>query len=198
MQYLLIDKNPRMVAAWRERFAAEAVTVLEGDITNVTASDAIVSPANSFGFMDGGLDNLISLRLGWDLQFELQRRIQALPEGELLVGQAMVIETGDALIPYLISAPTMRVPMSYNIGTSLNAYLAMKATLIAAKAHPQITSIAIPGFCTGIGKMMPEIAAGQMHAAYREIEHGEKLQFGNYAEATTHHWKLNPQGKIFD
>jgi O-acetyl-ADP-ribose deacetylase (regulator of RNase III) len=198
MQYLFIDKNARMVEAWRNCFVEEAVTIMQGDITAVTAIDAIVSPANSFGFMDGGLDLLISHRLGWNLQTDLQRRIQELPEGELLVGRAMVIETGDNLIPFLISAPTMRIPMSFNIHTSPNAYLAMKAALIAAKAHPQIQSVAIPGFCTGIGKMMPEIAALQMHAAFREIEHGEKMKFDNYAEASKHHWKLNPQGKVFE
>ncbi len=198
LQYLFIDINPRMVEAWRNCFANDPVTVSQGDLTQVISFDAIVSPANSFGFMDGGIDQVISNRLGWGLQLKLQQMIQELPEGELLVGRALVVETGDSLIPYLISAPTMRVPMSYNIPTSLNPYLAMKAALIVAKAHPHIESIAIPGFCTAIGKMMPEIAAAQMHAAYREIEHGEKLKFANYAEATKHHWKLNPQGKIFE
>lgn len=199
MHYLLIDQNPRMIAAWEECFGKNdpSVKVLEGDLTSVTC-DAIVSPANSFGFMDGGIDNAISLRLGWNLQFELQRRIRELPEGELLVGRAMVIETGDEWIPYLIAAPTMRVPMSFNIHTSVNAYLAMKAALIAAKSHGRIETVAIPGFCTGIGRMMPEIAAAQMHQAYLEIEKGEKPLHENFADASKAHWRLNPQGRIFD
>ena len=128
MRYLLIDKNPRIILAWREFFGEEEnVKILEGDLTNVTC-DAIVSPANSFGFMDGGVDYAISMRLGWELQNKLQKIIKKLPEGELIVGKALIIETGDKMIPYLVSAPTMRVPMSYNISTSINAYLAMKAT----------------------------------------------------------------------
>ena len=79
-----------------------------------------------------------------------------------MVGRAMILETGDELIPYLISAPTMRVPMNFNIATSVNPYLAMKATLIEARKHPKIESIAISGFCTGVGRMQPEIAARQM------------------------------------
>lgn len=199
MHYLLIDHNPRMVAAWREYFDAEAptVTVMEGDLTAISGCDAIVSPANSFGFMDGGIDNAISLRLGWDLQTKLQAQIQALPEGELLVGKALVLPTGDALIPFLISAPTMRVPMSVGIAEGVNAYLAMKATLIAARMHPDIETVAIPGFCTGIGKMMPEIAARQMHMAFREIERGEKRPYPNFAEATKGHWEINPQARFF-
>jgi len=195
MHYLLIDKNPKMITAWRAFFSEEQdVKILQGDLTNVSG-DAIVSPANSFGFMDGGVDYAISERLGWGLQEKLQAQIQALPEGELLVGRALVLETGDELIPFLISAPTMRVPMN---ATSVNAYLAMKATLIAARQHPEITYVAIPGFCTGVGRMAPMIAARQMYQAFLEIEKGEKMHFREFAEAQEYHWRINPQGMIFD
>ncbi len=198
MNYLLIDKNPKMVAAWRIFFDEEEnVKIRQGDLTEVLV-DAIVSPANSFGFMDGGVDYAISHRLGWDLQLVLQQKIKDLPEGELLVGRAMTIETGDELIPYLIAAPTMRVPMNFNIATSVNPYLAMKATLIEARKHPKIELIAIPGFCTGVGRMQPEIAARQMYQAFKEIEKGEKMNFADFAEAQKYHWNINPQGMIFD
>ena len=198
MHYLLIDKNPKMIAAWQEFFEEEEnIKILEGDLTEVSC-DAIVSPANSFGFMDGGVDYAISMRLGWELQFDLQNEIKNLPEGELLVGKAMVIETGDELIPYLVSAPTMRVPMNFNISTSINAYLAMKATLIETKKHPKIEYVAIPGFCTGIGQMEPKIAAGQMYQAYKEIIKEEKMNFEDYSAAQTYHWKINPKGLIFE
>ena len=198
MHYLLIDKNPRIISAWQDFFGEEEnVKILEGDLTNVTC-DAIVSPANSFGFMDGGVDYTISMRLGWELQFELQKKIKELPEMELLVGRAMTIETGDELIPYLISAPTMRVPMNFNIATSINAYLAMKATLIASRNHPKIEYVAIPGFCTGVGKMQPQIAAGQMYKAYQEIIRGEKMDFKDFGEAQKYHLNINQQGMIFE
>jgi len=112
----------------------------------------MVSPANSFGFMDGGLDYALSERFGWQLEKKLQQRIKELPEGELLVGRAMVIETGDSDVPYLISAPTMRIPTSFNIDTSVDAYLAMKAILIKVKQHEGILSVAIPSLCTGLAK----------------------------------------------
>lgn len=198
MHYLLIDTNSQMVSSWNDFFGKEKnVTILEGDLTSVSC-DAIVSPANSFGFMDGGVDNAISLRLGWDLQQTLQQKIKELPEGELLVGQSMVLETGDDIIPYLISAPTMRVPMNFNIATSINAYLAMKATLIASRAHKKIEYVAIPGFCTGVGRMQKQIAARQMYQAFKEIEKGEKMDFKDFGEAQKYHWQINPQGLIFD
>lgn len=197
MKYILSDTNPKLIEAWRTFFSdLEAVSVIEGDITTF-AVDAVVSPANSFGFMDGGLDYALSERLGWDLEKTLQAKIKALPEGELLVGQAMILETGDPIIPFLISAPTMRIPTNFNIDTSVNAYLAMKAILLAAKREERINSIAIPGLCTGVGRMQPMIAARQMHMAYEEVVSGKKMDFTSFGEAQKYHWNINPQGMIW-
>jgi len=177
MEYILFDINPEMIDAWKEFFSEiENVTIIKEDVSKISC-DALVSPANSFGFMDGGIDYAISMKLGWGLQFKLQKIIRNLPEGELLVGKALVLETENKDIPYLISAPTMRVPMSYNIPSSINAYLAMKATLIAAKKHKNINKIAIPGFCTGCGKMDRSIAAREMYIAFKEIVLGENLMW---------------------
>lgn len=198
MKLTLIDINPEMTTSWKKLFQGEKeVEVKNGDLTKEVV-DAIVSPANFFGFMDGGVDYAISVRLGWDLQEKLQSMIKALPAGELLVGQALVLETGEEQIPYLIAAPTMRVPTNFNIGTSVNAYLAMKAALIAAQNHPSINGLAIPGFCTGIGRMSEEIAAHQMHYAYREIIKGERMNFSDFVEAQKYHWNLNQTGMIYD
>ena len=123
--------------------------------------------------------------------------IRELPEGELLVGQALVLETGDSNIPLLISAPTMRVPTNFNIDTSVNAYLAMKAILIKAKGDDRISSVAIPGLCTGVGRMQPVIAARQMYQAYKEIILGERMNFQSFGEAQKYHWNINPQGMIW-
>ncbi|MGC4102157.1 macro domain-containing protein [Ferruginibacter sp.] len=197
MKIILSAIEPKLIDAWKEFFAAEEnVTIVEGDITKMVC-DAIVSPANSFGFMDGGLDYLLSDRLGWDLEKELQKMIKALPEGELLVGQALVLETGDKDIPLLISAPTMRIPTNFNIDTSVNAYLAMKAILLKAKNDSRINTVAIPGLCTGVGRMQPMIAARQMYQAYKEIILGEKMDFGTFGEAQKYHWNINPQSMIW-
>jgi len=68
MQITLIDTNPSLGYAWQEYFSeAKDVNIVDGDITTLTC-DAIVSPANSFGFMDGGVDYAISERLGWNLE----------------------------------------------------------------------------------------------------------------------------------
>jgi len=196
MQIILADLNPQLIKAWQLSFAGEKnISIVQENITNIKC-DAIVSPANSFGFMDGGIDYHLSMHFGWDLQERLQQQIRLLPEGELLVGQAIVLETGNKKIPFLISAPTMRVPMDFNIDTSLNAYLAMKAVLIKAKTHPFIGSVAVPGLCTGSGSMQSAVAARQMRMAYNEIMLGTKMDFNSFAEAQGYHLKINPSGRI--
>lgn len=197
MQIILSDTNTKMIEAWRAFFENEPnVLIKEGDITQIEC-DAVVSPANSFGFMDGGLDYALSERFGWDLEKKLQTMIKNLPEGELLVGQSILLETGDIKIPYLISAPTMRIPTNFNIDTSINAYLAMKAVLIKVKSDSKINSVAVPGFCTGVGRMQPIIAAKQMHIAYKEIVLEQKMDFSNFGDAQKYHWNINPQGMVW-
>lgn len=198
MKLYLCDRWPELIAAWRKRFASQPdVEVVEGDIFELGA-DALVSPANSFGFMDGGLDHQISDRMGWHIQDAVQRAIRARPLGELLVGEALVMPTRDVRTPWLIAAPTMRVPM--RIPESVNAYLAMKAILAAARAHTAeipITSVAIPGLGTGIGKLGPETAAHQMWRAYDELVLGNYTPPTSFADAQHRHLGLNRTVMLF-
>jgi len=197
MKIILADFSDKLIEAWAGFFEGESnVSVTQSDITQI-ACDAVVSPANSFGFMDGGLDHALSERFGWHLEKKLQAMIRELPEGELLVGQSLLLETGDSVVPFLIAAPTMRVPTNFNIDTSVNAYLAMKATLVRATRDERIRSVAIPGLCTGVGRMQPVIAARQMYQAYKEIILGHRMHFTAFSEAQQYHWNINPQGKIW-
>lgn len=198
MRIQLVYRDEPLGSAWRDCFAGEAdVEVVDGDITTLRC-DAIVSPANSFGFMDGGLDLALSARFGWHLQDRVRGIIEELPERELLIGKALAVATDDVHVRWLIVAPTMRVPMSFNISTSINAYLAMKAILITAKATARLDSIAIPGLCTGVGRMPPLIAARQMFIAYDEVIRGNRRQPEDFDEAQRHQLKLNPDGLIWD
>lgn len=178
-------------AAWTRSFAGQKnVNIVEADICAATV-DAIVSPANSFGFMDAGLDLQLSERFGWDLQKELQKKIQARPIRELLVGDAIVVPTGDDKIPWLISAPTMRVPM--HLRQAVNAYLSMKAILSAALNHsesPKIETVAIPGLGTGNGCLPADVAAEQMFQAYQEIGLGNDHYPDSLAKAQRSHINL--------
>jgi O-acetyl-ADP-ribose deacetylase (regulator of RNase III) len=197
LKIILTAIDIKLIEAWKSCFnGISSVEIINEDITKIKC-DAIVSPANSFGFMDGGLDYQLSVRFGWDLEKRLQKLIYELPEGELLVGQALVVETLDKEIPFLISSPTMRIPTNFNIDTSVNAYLAMKAILIKAVNHEKIISVAIPGLCTGVGRMSAEIAANQMFLAFNDVIQNGKQTFKEFGEAQKHHRVINPLSMIW-
>ena len=111
MNIILTSVEPELADAW-ERFCGDLafVTVHRGSIFDLSC-DAVVSPANSFGFMDGGIDMLYTQYFGWQVQERLQEAIRERHHGELLVGQAEIVETDNPDLPFLIAAPTMRVPM---------------------------------------------------------------------------------------
>jgi O-acetyl-ADP-ribose deacetylase (regulator of RNase III) len=161
-----------MADAWRKLFRGmPAVVIVEGDILEGPC-DAVVSPANSFGFMDGGIDLAYRRFFGLDLQSRVQAKIQNEFYGELPVGQATVVSTGYDAIPYLVAAPTMRVPD--RIEDTVNVYLACRAALLVVLAHNHgtsrpINSVRVPALGTGIGAMPLARAAHQMHAAYVSV-----------------------------
>jgi O-acetyl-ADP-ribose deacetylase (regulator of RNase III) len=173
----LRDRNAEVVAAWREAFAgARNVEVSEGDIFAGPTADAIVSPANSFGYMDGGIDAVYAERFGPEACERLRVLLRAAWDGELPVGCAAIVETGDDAFPFLVSAPTMRVPM--NVSDTVNAYLAFRAALIAVREANRrrpgmIRSIMCPGMCTYFGHMSPEKSARQMRFAHRLVVEGD-------------------------
>ncbi len=168
----LRDLDPALVSAWQSAFAdAPEVEVSGGEIFDATA-DAVVSPANSFGYMDGGIDLVYTRFFGPGLEQRLQAVLADDHDGELPVGQAVIVPTGHAQIRQLVSAPTMRVPAP--VSRTVNVYLAFRAALIAVRNHNRtgaepIASLLVPGLGTGVGEMPPARAARQMRYAYDAI-----------------------------
>lgn len=193
LRLLLRDIKTDLVEAWEEAFGAvPEVEISEGDIFQRTA-DAIVSPANSFGFMDGGIDLAYSRHFGWELQARLQVRIRKDFGGELPVGVAAIVETDHPDIPFMVSAPTMRVPMV--VDETVNAYLAFRAALLAVQAHnatggAKIASILCPGMGTAVGRMRSETCARQMRAAYDTVLGGLDAFPSRLGEARDLHFAL--------
>lgn len=192
MKWKFVYRNTALGDAWRKYFdEVDDVELIEDNICRVTC-DAVVSPANSFGFMDGGLDYALSERFGWNLQVRLQEMIAKRPLRELLVGEALIIDTEDRRVPWLISAPTMRVPM--RLRQSVNAYLAMKAIIISVLSHlrePRIKTVALPGLGTGCGALTAPTAALQMWRAFQEVALGNHTFPADFGEAQRQHFILN-------
>ena len=169
----LIDRSPELADAWSEAFEDEnGVKVRCGDYFS-QPTDSMLSPANSFGIMDGGLDLAIRNELGFDVEKRVQAAILKQHFGELPVGSAVIVPTDDVRWPYLVAAPTMRVPE--RVPHTLNAYLAFRAALVAIWHHnnssaSRISSLVVPGLATGIGGMGARRCAGQMRVAWRQLK----------------------------
>lgn len=197
MQIYLRDRNSDMALQWKKAFEDDKdVHISFGDIFedgDHMKVDAIVSPANSFGFMDGGIDWIYAKKFGPKMQDALRQKLWEEHNGELLVGQAVVIDIREGNpntpIPYLISAPTMRTPMP--IPHTVNAYLAFVAALRAADNHPEINSILCPGLGTSIGKMPYSVCAIQMHAAWQRYKNPKYFDVLGVAHMD-HHNMLEP------
>ena len=166
-----------MCEAWKRHFdGLENVIVHQGDLFDLH-TDAVVSPANSFGFMDGGLDAAITRRFGKKVENQLQLDIREKYYGELLVGQAHLVKTGNVNIPYVIAAPTMRVPMV--LKDTVNVYLATKAAFRVLMANDDIETVTLSGMGTGVGKVPFGLCANQMREAYNDI----MLGFNKFPES---------------
>src|SRR5262245_16031719 len=64
VRVVLVDINPKMVQAWRSSFEGNPeVEIVQGSMLDQTVS-AWVSPTNSQGNMDGGLDAIVKKNLG--------------------------------------------------------------------------------------------------------------------------------------
>jgi O-acetyl-ADP-ribose deacetylase (regulator of RNase III) len=168
---ILVDPNPRLCDSFRSAFKPwPEVRVINDYFQNLKEFDCMVSAANSFGLMDGGVDLAIVEFFGQDLQARVQRRILEEFLGEQPVGTSFIIETRHPSHPFLAHTPTMRVPI--NIEGTDNVYQAMYAMLLGVRRHNQvgagqtIGSVACPGLGTATGHVAPEAAAAQMSLAY--------------------------------
>lgn len=202
MRLVLTATERNLAEAWTEHCGdLDFVSIHSGSILDVPC-DAVVSPANSFGFMDGGIDARYSERFGWHVQDQLRRLILERHNGELLVGSAEIVETGQLRMPFLIAAPTMRVPMVLGAETT-NPYLAIRAVFLLVK-HGQfavgehtgekisqhIVSIAFPGMGTGVGRVPAEVCAKQMRTAIEEFVLDKFRLPQSWAEASERHQLL--------
>ncbi|MDA8756135.1 macro domain-containing protein [Candidatus Pseudothioglobus singularis] len=188
----LIDSKPELCEKWRQVFSCyPEVEVLTGDYFQQSA-DAIVSPANSFGIMDGGLDLAIRNELGFQVETDIQEVILNKYHGEMPIGSAEIINTNHNKWSFLIAAPTMRIPE--NVAYTLNAYNAFRAILIAintfnqSKPKKAIKSLICSGLATGIGSMEPTKCAAQMRAAFKLIK--EPARISSFAEIHESHLTL--------
>lgn len=152
------------------------VSVHRGSVLEVPAQ-AVVSPANSFGWMRGGIDAVYAQAFP-AVEQHVRSAVLAYHGGELPVGQALIVPTEVPAPPWLICAPTMRNPGELLPPDTVHPYLAARAVLRlwrdgtledGSPVRAGVRTIALPGMGTGVGGVAPETCARQVIAAWDEV-----------------------------
>lgn len=191
MKIYLLDINKDMVDAWYKYFKdVDDVEIVHDYFNNFMDNhldiEAIVSPANSFGLMDGGYDKAITDYFGEGLMKEVQRKILFDWCGEQPVGTSMSVPIYNRVfntifgskICVLIHTPSMRTPEI--IKDSRIIYQCMRTTLIEA-LRQEINSIVIPAFGGLTGRVPCDEIAKMMFLAYKQVYNRPKELNWGYA-----------------
>ncbi|WP_024876615.1 macro domain-containing protein [Saccharomonospora piscinae] len=177
-ELVLCALDDSLAHAWRTVSAAVEGTVRVhlGSVLDVGAQ-AVVSPANGLGWMRGGIDAVYAQAFP-DVEQQVRSTILAYHGGELPIGEAVVVPTGEIAPEWLISAPTMRRPGERLPADSVHPYLAAKAVFLlwrdgqfeyGTRFRDVVETIAMPGLGTGTGGVSPATCARQVTAAWEEI-----------------------------
>lgn len=191
-QYTLVDYQASLVRAWKHVFQdvePDGPTCVQGNILEQPPGTALVSAANSLGWMTGGIDLAYArdfARHHLDIHQYTWPAIARTFHGEIPIGSALVVPTPEhPRWPFLILAPTMRTPAV--VSWSIVAYWAFRAVLLAVDAWnadpatTPITHVACPGLGTGTGLISSRHAARQMRAAWDQVHqpaNGQPLPLG--------------------
>ncbi|WP_410587307.1 macro domain-containing protein [Amycolatopsis sp. lyj-23] len=151
------------------------VRVHRGSVLDVVAQ-AVVSPANSYGWMRGGIDAVYAQAFP-GVEQSVRSAVLAFHGGELPIGDAVVVPTGEAQPAWLISAPTMREPGERLPADTVHPYLAARAVFLTWRdgrlddgpVREFVDTIAMPGLGTGVGGLDPATCARQVAAAWAEV-----------------------------
>ena len=182
MDIYIIDHNAQMLKPFYRLFAdAPDVTIVCSDFEEFIQEnevECLVSPANSYGLMDGGYDLALTRWFGQQMMDRVQEYIIRHFHGEQILGTSFLVEAEENG-QSLIHTPTMRYPML--ISDPSIVYQCMRSCLICAKEHG-VESILIPLFGGGVGGLEPEVIADMMYRAYTQLRHPPRQITWDYVD----------------
>ncbi|GAA3996342.1 macro domain-containing protein [Allokutzneria multivorans] len=176
-QLVLCAVEDDLAEAWldiardRPEISVHRGSILELDV------DAVVSPANSYGWMRGGIDAVYA-QVFPQIEETVRRAVLTYHGGELPVGEALVVRTGRPMPAWLVSAPTMREPGERLPKDTVHPYLAARAVFrlwtsgrleSGTPLRRAVSALAMPGLGTGVGGVSPQDCARQIAAAWDEV-----------------------------
>lgn len=176
-ELVLCSVDEALTQAWHTvaESAGDGVRVHHGSVLDVHAN-AVVSPANSYGSMQGGVDAVYA-RAFPGVEQQVRTAILTFHGGELPIGQATVARTGEPMPEWLISAPTIRDESERLPVDTVHPYLAARAVFefwLHSEVEPGVPArqaievIAMPGLGTGVAGVEPLTCARQVTAAWND------------------------------
>lgn len=174
--------NKSMTNAWHEYFdGMDNVEIVNDYFHNFMEQhpniDGIVSPANSFGFMDGGYDLAIKEYLGDDMQTSVSTMISVAYKGYQPIGTCLAVPFWKYTI---LHTPTMRTPepiLDYRV-----IFDCMRSCLLEAQKK-NLHEIVVPAFGGLTGKVPCRTIAYMMYLAFVQINDIPKIMNWKYAYA---------------
>ncbi|EJU01146.1 macro domain-like protein [Dacryopinax primogenitus] len=195
IHFTLLDRQGELHEAWKTALdkylpgaIGSCVTLLQKDIRDAGTYDCVVSPANSYGIMDGGIDLYIARAISPGDMMPVIRVVQAHLythyRGYISPGQCTLVPLLEGLCgeenvlkcKYVAVLPTMRVPERIDWQREI-VYECMWNLLLSLDAHNsapgegKIETVVMSGLGTGVGGISPHKCAEQMVLAikhYRE------------------------------
>ena len=144
LKVIIADHNKRVLSALKDydpTFGWREGDPLALDI------DAVVSPANTAGIMNGGYDAALRRHFGNTLEYRVRMSIKEKP---IPVGEARAIQTVDPKVKWLIIAPTVSIAADGLSGHESVSYAAAYKSVIAA-FEAGVTCLGMTGLGTGAG-----------------------------------------------
>ena len=171
MKVLIADHNKSTVTSLEEcdpSFDIELGNPLAFDI------DAVVSPANTKGIMNGGYDAVLRRFFGVTIEYLVQ---QYLEKFNIDVGQAIAVKTGHPKVHWLIVTPTVSVTGEGLSGHESVSYAsAYNAVKVAHEKN--VKYLGMTGLGSGVGGLDRRISAKQQSQGIQDA----LIEINTYAQ----------------
>jgi len=177
-----------------------------GDVRKLLGTVTVfVSPANSYGFMDGGIDAIYS-KMFPGIEKQVQQEIAKISNEKGTLSSPMsILPVGSALITpitnanaktdnlRLICAPTMEIPHNLKNHHD-NVYYAMIAILKVCERLTTTDVVAIPGLGTGVGGLSGKESATEMLRAIYDYHSGKAISYptGSIIQQKNNYYLVSP------
>lgn len=164
--FLFVDNDPSVIKAYKHILSDLNIDI-KFSVSDIRKIDAeiFVSPANSYGYMDGGIDKIYT-KMFPGIQKKVMDSIKIYgANSKLSVGSSILIPITEYRA--LICAPTMESPSDIRDKPE-NVYKAMIAILAIVAISPANSIVAIPGLGTGCGNLTGAESAMQIKRAIND------------------------------